>query len=206
MATPQAVDLSVERARERLRQEQATFNQHRSHENLWFLLRLVMGYSSVVMLAAVLVVSSYLVLNASSFPTAVISAAAAALFTDTLGLVVGIWKIVFNPGFMTRLAPVTQSDRSKSGSRGSADAAKNPLTVVSARYGAGDAWVDVAALIRDRVGNGVRQIPVANEELGGDPAPGVPKRLEVTYLQGDKAITTAVNESEKLSFPPDGKA
>ena len=50
----------VERIRERLRQERDTFDQHKGHENRWFYLRLVMGYSSVFVLVAIMLISSYI--------------------------------------------------------------------------------------------------------------------------------------------------
>src|SRR6266568_1451679 len=110
----------VERVKERLRQERVTFNQHRAHENRWFVLRLVMGYSSVLLFIAITVVSSYILLHGSSFSATVVTAAAGALFTDSLGLIVSVWKVVLNPGFMTKLGPVTQVEESE------ADFFKNP--------------------------------------------------------------------------------
>ena len=34
-----------------------------------------------------------------------------ALFVDVLGLVISVWKVVLNPGSVTKLEPVTSSDR-----------------------------------------------------------------------------------------------
>jgi hypothetical protein len=95
---------------ERLRQERETFNQHKAHEDRWFLLRLVMGYSSVVLLGAVMVVSSYVLLNNTAFPAGVVTAAGGALFVDVLGLLLGVWKIALNPNFLAKLGPVTRDD------------------------------------------------------------------------------------------------
>ena len=95
------------RATEQLRQERETFDQARRHESLWFCLRLVMGYASVVLLAAIMIVASLILFRASQFPITVVTAAAAALFADVLGLLIAVWKIVLNPNFYASLAPVT---------------------------------------------------------------------------------------------------
>ena len=98
----------VARAAEQLRQERETFDQAKQHEARWFVLRLVMGYSAVLLLAAIMVVASYILFNAGGFPVGVVTAAGGALFVDVLGLLVAVWKIALNPNFYARLAPVTQ--------------------------------------------------------------------------------------------------
>ena len=99
--------VGIERAMERLRQERETFNQHKAHEDRWFVLRLVMGYSSVALLAAIMVLCSYILLNNAAFSVTVVASAGAALFGDVLGLLVGVWKIALNPNFLVKLVPVT---------------------------------------------------------------------------------------------------
>ena len=98
----------VARATEQLRQERETFDQAKQHEGRWFVLRLVMGYSAVLLLGAIMAVASYVLFNSSSFPAGVVTAAGAALFVDVLGLLMAVWKIALNPNFSARLAPVTQ--------------------------------------------------------------------------------------------------
>jgi uncharacterized membrane protein YqjE len=99
----------VERAAEQLRQEKETFDQQKRQEHLWFILRLSMGFSSIVLLSAVMIVSTYILFNNSGFPKEVIVAAGAALFVDVLGLLVGVWKIVLSPNSTARLQPVSSS-------------------------------------------------------------------------------------------------
>ena len=99
----------LERESEKLRQERETFDQRKEQEYRWFKLRLVMGYSAVVLLGAIMVVSSYIVLNHSTFPGIVVTAAGGALFGDVLGLIVCVWKIVLNPNFVTKLEPATST-------------------------------------------------------------------------------------------------
>lgn len=196
---------TIQRIKERLRQEREIFDQHKAHENRWFLLRLVMGYSSVVLLVAIMVVSSYILFNSASFSNSVVVAAGAALFSDTLGLVVSIWKIVFNPDFMTKLAPITQLEESEArfleAPSSSSTLNNDNLTILSARYGAKNGWMEVAPLLRAKIEDGKLQVSATNEELGGDPTPGVVKKLEVTYSQDGRTYSKTVSESKILSLP-----
>jgi hypothetical protein len=102
----------LEREAEKLRQEKETFDQRKKQENRWFRLRLIMGYSAVVLLAAIMVVSSMIVLNHQKFPPGVVTAAGGALFGDVLGLLICVWKIVLNPEFITKLSPATSTIQS----------------------------------------------------------------------------------------------
>lgn len=99
----------IERASEQLRQERETFDQAKAHDQWWFILRLVMGFSSVVLLVAVMIVSVYILFNSPDFPVQVVTAAGAALFVDVLGMLIGVWKIALNPRSVSKLQPTTQS-------------------------------------------------------------------------------------------------
>jgi hypothetical protein len=100
--------ITVARATEQLRQEKETFDQAKQHESRWFVLRLVMGYSAVFLLGAVILITSYVLFNNTNFPIAVVTTAGAALFVDVLGLLIAVWKIALNPNFYARVGPVTQ--------------------------------------------------------------------------------------------------
>jgi hypothetical protein len=100
----------LERAAEQLRQEKEAFESARRQDSLWFNLRLVMGYASIVLLISIMLIASYILLNSDRFPKEVLISAGAALFTDILGLLLGVWKIVLNPKFHTGLAPTTNID------------------------------------------------------------------------------------------------
>ena len=93
----------INREAEKLRQEEEIFNQHKDQENLWFKLRLVMGYSSVFLLGVIMVISSYIILKHNIFPPTVVTAAGATLFGDVLGLLMCVWKIVLNPTSLAKL-------------------------------------------------------------------------------------------------------
>jgi hypothetical protein len=204
--TENPVSVSDERMRERLRQERETFDQHKTHENRWFTLRLVMGYSSVLLLLAVMGISSYILLNHALFPAAVITSAGAALFVDVLGLLVAVWKIVFNPDFMTKLAPVTQV-RPSDTVRGNitvspaTNKVSEELTILSATYGMGNITIDVTKTVKSKVSAGQVRFLVCNTELGGDPLKGVRKELKVIYSHAGKTLTKIVTENEELLLP-----
>jgi uncharacterized membrane protein YfcA len=107
--TTQLTPVIIERASEQLRQERETFDQAKKQEQWWFILRLVMGFSSVVLLVAVMVVSVYILFNHADFPTAVVTSSGVALFADVLGMLIGVWKIALNPKSVTKLVPITSS-------------------------------------------------------------------------------------------------
>jgi hypothetical protein len=108
MANSDLTPIRIERAMEQLRQEREVFDQRKSQESRWFLLRLSMGYASVVLLFAVIVISALVLFNTTKFPDFTVKAAGVALFADVVGLLVGVWKIVLKPDFMTKLTAETQ--------------------------------------------------------------------------------------------------
>lgn len=103
----------IVQANERLRQERETFDQHKEEAARWFTLRLRMGYGAVVLLPTIVILSAYILVNHSHFPQTVVTGAAGALFVDVLGLVISVWKVVLNPGSVTRLKPVTSETLTK---------------------------------------------------------------------------------------------
>jgi hypothetical protein len=102
--------MDIERAAERIRQEKETFDQRKTQDSQWFILKLVMGFFSVILLAGILVIATYILINNSKFPASVIVSAGGALFVDILGLIISVWKIVLNPNSIARLEPVTKQD------------------------------------------------------------------------------------------------
>ena len=100
--------IKLTKAAETLRQESETFEQYKIHDRQWFILRLVMGYTAVVSLIAILVISATIIFNYQNFPDKIVSWAGPALFVDILGLIFTVWKVVLNPNFSTKLEPVTK--------------------------------------------------------------------------------------------------
>jgi hypothetical protein len=99
--------IELARAEEQLRQERETFEHQKVQSARWFLLRLSVGYTSVVALVSALSLCLYILLRSDIFPDKVVIAAGAGLFGDILGLVATVWKVVFNPGTVAALRPVT---------------------------------------------------------------------------------------------------
>ena len=93
---------------ERLRQEKETFDQQQRQDQSWFCLRLAMGAVALVLLPAVFYVTSRILLYPDGYSVGVVTSAGIALFTDVLGLVISIWKIVLSPGSSTKLGPITK--------------------------------------------------------------------------------------------------
>ena len=102
--------IKIQRALERIRQERETFDQRKKHEKLWFNLRLILGYLSILVLAAILIVSSIIIFDNKNYPPSLVTSAGIALFADILGLIVTVWKVVLNPEFSTKLEPVSDNE------------------------------------------------------------------------------------------------
>jgi len=75
------------------------------------------------------------------------------------------------------------------------------LIIHSAKYGAKDKWNDVTQLLRSKISAGRVELRVSNENLGGDPVPGVVKELVLDYSYGGKRSTKKILENETLSLP-----
>lgn len=103
--------IEIERAAEKIRQDRETFDQRKKQDSQWFILKLGMGVVSIILLAGVLFIATYILFNNEQYPTSVVTSAGVALFVDILGLIISIWKIVLNPNSITKLDPVTKNDR-----------------------------------------------------------------------------------------------
>jgi hypothetical protein len=78
------------------------------------------------------------------------------------------------------------------------------IEVVRATYGAGDQTKDVTAVVKKSVG----KLPIVsldspsyNSSFGGDPAPGVVKRLVVHYKMNGRNGEASFNENSKIILP-----
>ena len=108
MSSQQPTPIDLQRTVEALRQQAETFDLRKKHENSWFLLRSVMGWVSVVLIAGIMIVSGYILVNSQVYSEKVVIGALVALFVDILGLAGTVWKIVLNPSFVTKLEPITK--------------------------------------------------------------------------------------------------
>ena len=107
MVEHEVTPIDFARATEMLRQERDAFDQQKTQEHTWFILRVVMGYSAIVLLGAITIVSTLILVNNKDFPPTVVVAAGTSL-VDVLGLLIGVWKIGLNTNLITKLSPVTQ--------------------------------------------------------------------------------------------------
>lgn len=100
----------IARITERIRQERETFDQRQRQDSRWFVLKLVIGYSSVLLLAIILIFSIYVLTNYKNYSSTVVTSAGVALFVDILGVLASIWKIVLDQSPITKLEPITSID------------------------------------------------------------------------------------------------
>jgi len=106
----QLAPIRIGRAMEQLRQERAVFDLRKEQDSRWFALRLAMARLSVVLLPVFMIICSVVLFQSSALPEFNVKAAGAALFADVLGLLVGVWKIVLKPDFLTKLSAVTTEE------------------------------------------------------------------------------------------------
>jgi nucleoside 2-deoxyribosyltransferase len=74
------------------------------------------------------------------------------------------------------------------------------ITVESAKYGVGNDWMDVDEVVIQALIDGVSDLRVGNDTLGGDPAPGRRKRLLVKLRVFGHELQRSVRESDSLSL------
>lgn len=72
-----------------------------------------------------------------------------------------------------------------------------PIHVLKAEYGAPGKWLDVTDVVRGKVRDGSLSMRV-NNDLGPDPAPGVPKSIRVVYAVAGKTKRASAAENEEL--------
>lgn len=202
----------IDQVDERLRQgqERETFDQHKNHENRWFILRSVMGYTAVGLLLSIFGICVWVFLNHAELPPAVVNAASAGFFADVVGLVIAVWKIVLNPGFMTKLTPVTQSVLTTAIPKSTPDKSTEhkvetkEVAILSAKYGKGENVNDVTGIVKAIVtaaATGHVRFTVNNDTLGGDPLKGEVKELNLGYSYAGETRTVTIREREELSLP-----
>src|SRR5260370_36559513 len=76
-----------------------------------------------------------------------------------------------------------------------------PIQIIQATYGAGDAQMDVTQQVQAAVAGGQTNIRATNSFFGKDPAFGKVKMLSVSFVQGGVQYQTSAREGEQLSFP-----
>jgi hypothetical protein len=191
-----------ERSTERLQQERETFEEHKKKQRQWFTLQLVMGYAALALLAVMVAVSSYIVIKVALFPDAAVVVAAVTLVGDSIALVVGLWKIVLNPQFVTGLAPTIQMQDVESTTENHSE---DSLFIHEGMWGRDDSSRNVTETLRSKIREGRLEIRATGEALeltpDDDPAPNIRKQLSVIYSHAGKTTTKVVDEDHWLSLP-----
>ena len=77
----------------------------------------------------------------------------------------------------------------------------NRLTIVSATYGEGNRRRDVRPLLENQLRGDRLSLLVANDTLGGDPAPAARKTLQVVYALNNQQFAVELPEGAQLSIP-----
>jgi uncharacterized membrane protein len=96
------------RAEEQLRQEREAFEENKRQIQSWARLRLVMGWTALVLLVVLCAISIFVIALHDAFPASAITAAAGTVFLQTLALVVAVWRLVLGTG-PKPLAPLTRA-------------------------------------------------------------------------------------------------
>ena len=77
------------------------------------------------------------------------------------------------------------------------------LSVIEARYGAFERWVDVSKAAEQAIEGATLSLPVGNDLCNGkDPKPGIPKTAYVVYAWRGRQYVTQQAEDEKLIIDP----
>ncbi len=92
---------------ERLRQEREVFDQQKDQDRRNHILRLTMGWVSVVLFVAICAFSGLVILNPDDFSSTATTVATTALLVEALGLVMNVWRLTVGNG-PRELEPTTQ--------------------------------------------------------------------------------------------------
>jgi hypothetical protein len=104
------------KANEQLRQESLAFETQLRQYQLWMRVRRAMLWTGVALLPLIMIICALVLFFHESFSSAVVTAAAAALFVDSLGIVGAVWKGAMSleppapPRPLTNLAATRRSD------------------------------------------------------------------------------------------------
>ncbi len=80
------------------------------------------------------------------------------------------------------------------------------LTILRAEYGTGSRVIDVTRRLSSQVQGNSLQLRVTNDSMGGDPAEGQAKWLDVWYSYNNRSGHANVHEQEVVSLPGTGDA
>jgi hypothetical protein len=93
-----------------LEQEKICFEESRKHYNRWNILKLIMGYSAIAILICIMLICGNVIFNYTRFSEKIIFSCICALFTDIVGLMVAIYKIVLKENNISEFKPITKRE------------------------------------------------------------------------------------------------
>ncbi len=88
-----------------------------------------------------------------------------------------------------------QSDRPSRGGYG------NNLQILRADYGGGNSYMDVTSRLSSMIQGGQLSLQINNNTMGGDPAVGQDKTLQIQYKYNGRVAQIAVSEGNYLRLP-----
>jgi len=89
---------------------------------------------------------------------------------------------------------------------GPSNGAYGALTILRAEYGTGPREFDVTSRLSSEVRGNSLQLRVTNDSMGGDPAEGQAKWLNVWYVYNNRAAHATVHEQDVVTLPGSGEA
>jgi hypothetical protein len=117
----------------------------------------------------------------------------------------GFGRYIFRLSWAMQGPPVSERrpdrDDRRPPDRRDGDAARGDLRIVSASWGARERNRDVTRIVQERMRDGRLRIRASNEEIGFDPAAGIPKTLVVVYEIRGRRQEARVAEGQALELP-----
>lgn len=77
----------------------------------------------------------------------------------------------------------------------------NSLSITSAQWGSGAKYQNVSQRLQNMIRNNRLSVKVTPQNMGGDPTPGVSKKLNVTYRWQGRTMNVTRIEGEMLNLP-----
>ncbi len=78
---------------------------------------------------------------------------------------------------------------------------RNVLNITSAQWGSGTRYQNVSQRLQNMIRNNRLSVLVTPQNMGGDPTPGVSKKLNVTYQWQGRTMNVIRSEGEMLNLP-----
>jgi len=91
-----------------LEQEKICFEENKKHFIRWNILKLIMGYSALLILICVIFICGFIIINHSNFTEKVLIFSVSVLLLDLVLLMITIYKIVLKNNNIDDFKPITK--------------------------------------------------------------------------------------------------